>query len=160
MRIGSHFPGGNTWGTESPTKRRTHGPGQSGPVSARYECGRTSRPNEIIRRFPLVSQPVARWNCPSNAPWGGIGHRFTIRILSLTWVELRGLEPLASCMPSTGSTSTRVYRRRSPSQSVRTSPPDPHQLLYFPAVSASLPGQAPNERLTSQNFQELYLGVP
>ena len=46
------LPGGNTSVTESPTKRRTHGPGQSGPVSVRYECGRTSRPNEIIRRDP------------------------------------------------------------------------------------------------------------
>jgi hypothetical protein len=32
----------------------------------------------------------------------------------------------------------------------------PHRLRYFPAVPASLPGQAPNERLTSQNLQELY----
>ena len=40
--------------------------------------------------------------------------------VSLTWVELRGFEPLTSCMPSAGSTSIRVYRRRSPSQSVPT----------------------------------------
>jgi hypothetical protein len=37
-------------------------------------------------------------------------------------VELRGFEPLTSCMPSAGSTSTSVCRRRSPSQSVHTSP--------------------------------------
>jgi hypothetical protein len=42
--------------------------------------------------------------------------------ISLTWVELRGFEPLTSCMPSTGRTSTSVYRRRSPSQSVYASP--------------------------------------
>jgi len=47
---GSHFPGGSTSDTGSPTKRRTHGPGQSGPASARYACGRTSRPNEITAR--------------------------------------------------------------------------------------------------------------
>ena len=35
-------------------------------------------------------------------------------------------------------------------------PSSPHRLRYFPAVPASLPGQAPNKRLTSQNLQELY----
>ena len=38
-------------------------------------------------------------------------------------------------------------------------PSSPHRLRYFPAVPASLPGQAPNERLTSQNLQELYRGA-
>jgi len=42
--------------------------------------------------------------------------------ISLNWVELRGFEPLTSCMPSAGSTSTRVCPRRSPSQSVHTGP--------------------------------------
>jgi len=32
-------------------------------------------------------------------------------------------------------------------------------LLYFPAVPVSLVGQAANERLTSQNLQELYRGA-
>jgi GNAT superfamily N-acetyltransferase len=45
--LGSRFPGGNTWGTGSLTKRRTHGPGQSGRGSARCECGRISRPYEL-----------------------------------------------------------------------------------------------------------------
>jgi hypothetical protein len=40
----------------------------------------------------------------------------------LTWVELRGFEPLTSCMPSTGSTSTAVRLCRSPSQEVRARP--------------------------------------
>jgi len=40
----------------------------------------------------------------------------------LNWVELRGFEPLTSCMPSAGSTSTAVRLCRSPSQSVRVSP--------------------------------------
>ena len=47
-------------------------------------------------------------------------HNF--EFIDLTWVELRGFEPLTSCMPSAGSTSTRVCPRRSPSQSVRTGP--------------------------------------
>jgi hypothetical protein len=38
-------------------------------------------------------------------------------------------------------------------------PSSPHRLRYFPAVPASLPNQAPNERLTSQNLQELYRGA-
>ena len=38
--------------------------------------------------------------------------------------------------------------------------PDPHGLLYFPAVPVSLPGQALNEYLTSQNLKELYRAVP
>jgi hypothetical protein len=37
-------------------------------------------------------------------------------------VELRGFEPLTSCMPSAGRQSTHVYRRRSPSRSVCASP--------------------------------------
>ena len=38
-------------------------------------------------------------------------------------VELSGLEPLTSCMPSGGSTSTRVHTRRSPSSRVPARPP-------------------------------------
>jgi GNAT superfamily N-acetyltransferase len=40
--LGSHFPGGNTSGTSSPTKRKTSGPGQSDRGSARYDCGKNS----------------------------------------------------------------------------------------------------------------------
>jgi hypothetical protein len=38
--------------------------------------------------------------------------------ISLNWVELRGFEPLTSCMPSAGSTSAAVRLCRSPSLSV------------------------------------------
>jgi hypothetical protein len=38
-------------------------------------------------------------------------------------VELSGLEPLTSCMPSGGSTSTRVSPCRSPSSRVPARPP-------------------------------------
>src|ERR1017187_8774258 len=71
-------------------------------------------------------------------------------------VELRGLEPRTSCMPSTGSTSTAVHRRRPPSCGVRTSPPGIQPgcgtfALYSPerppasapvAVLSWLPGEA------------------
>src|SRR6516165_5792516 len=42
--------------------------------------------------------------------------------ICLNWVELRGFEPLTSCMPSAGSTSTQVRLCRSPSRNVYTSP--------------------------------------
>jgi hypothetical protein len=42
--------------------------------------------------------------------------------ICLTWVELRGFEPLTSCMPSAGSTSNAVRPCRSPSQEVRARP--------------------------------------
>ena len=52
-------------------------------------------------------------------------------------VELSGLEPLTSCMPSGGSTSTRVHPCRSPSSRVPHVPPRPGELLYFRAVLRS-----------------------
>jgi hypothetical protein len=71
-------------------------------------------------------------------------------------VELRGLEPLTPCLQTTGSTSTRVHSRRSPSLDVHADPSGSRLLLYFPAVlitlglcgqtprchSAALPGEA------------------
>src|ERR1035438_10321779 len=48
---------------------------------------------------------------PQNAPHRACAHRFSVRIIPCTWVELSGLEPLTSCMPSHGSTSTDVYTR-------------------------------------------------
>jgi GNAT superfamily N-acetyltransferase len=67
--LGSHFPGGNTSGTESPTKRKMHGPGQSDSGSARYDCGRNSRPNEFLPDdAPRLNQP---WCTPDLAIWQG-----------------------------------------------------------------------------------------
>ena len=48
--LGSRFPGGNTWGTGSLTKRRTHGPGQSGRGSADANAEGYSRPYELLER--------------------------------------------------------------------------------------------------------------
>jgi hypothetical protein len=36
---------------------------------------------------------------PSECPSHAAAHRFTVRKVPLTWVELSGLEPLTSCMP-------------------------------------------------------------
>ena len=47
----------------------------------------------------LVRWPVSGGSCPSECPSGANAHRFSVRILHLTWVELSGLEPLTSCMP-------------------------------------------------------------
>jgi|CZKW01.1.fsa_nt_gi hypothetical protein len=44
--------------------------------------------------------------------------------MPLTWVELWGFEPQTSCMPYSGTTSTRVHHRRSPSHDVRINPPE------------------------------------
>jgi hypothetical protein len=60
---------------------------------------------------------------PQNAPQAGMLIGSAFENLLLIWVELSGLEPLTSCMPSGGSTSTRVHPRRSPSSRVPASPP-------------------------------------
>jgi hypothetical protein len=63
--------------------------------------------------------------------------------ICLTWVELRGFEPLTSCMPSTGSTSTAVRLRRSLSQEVHARPVESAPVAVLscctgqPALSAS-----------------------
>ncbi len=63
-------------------------------------------------------------------------------------VELRGFEPLTSCMPSTGRQSTRIYCRRPPSRHV---PPGPAKsapvavlpcCTTFPVAFAGPPGGA------------------
>ena len=71
----------------------------------------------------LVRKSLVSGSCPSECPSGANAHWFDVRILPLTWVELSGLEPLTSCMPSGGSTSTRVYLCRSPSSRVPARPP-------------------------------------
>jgi hypothetical protein len=53
-------------------------------------------------------------------------------------VELRGLEPLASCMPSGGSISTRVHSRRSLSQRVSCSVPPSAPVAVLPCCTALL----------------------
>jgi hypothetical protein len=50
-------------------------------------------------------------------------------------VELRGLEPLASCMPSTGSTSGRVHLCRSPSLHVSRRPPESAPVAVLPCCT-------------------------
>jgi len=47
----------------------------------------------------LVRRALLSGDCPSKCPSRANAHRFNVRIMSLTWVELSGLEPLTSCMP-------------------------------------------------------------
>jgi hypothetical protein len=56
-------------------------------------------------------------------------------------VELSGLEPLTSCMPSVGSTSTRVHPCRSPSSRVPASPPASGCVAVLPCCTAAIPAQ-------------------
>src|SRR6267154_1749353 len=76
------------------------------------------------------------------APQQRTGHRFIVRIRSMTWVELRGLEPLASCMPSTGSPSTRVHSRRSPSRAVHQGPLASARVAVLSCCASSASGLA------------------
>jgi hypothetical protein len=76
--------------------------------------------------------------------------------ICLTWVELRDSNPWPlACHPQAARPPQSVCAGHRPSACapVRS---DPHRLLYFPAVPASLAGTTPNERLTSQNLPELY----
>src|SRR5215831_5570264 len=45
-------------GAKSPTKRKTHGRGQSDRRCARYDCARKSRPNEILAAQLMFSHYV------------------------------------------------------------------------------------------------------
>ena len=53
-------------------------------------------------------------------------------------VELSGLEPLTSCMPSGGSTSTRVHPCRSPSSPVPARPPPSACVAVLPCCTAPI----------------------
>jgi hypothetical protein len=58
-----------------------------------------ARSDDSIPASSLVRPPAPGGSCPSECPSEGNAHRFCVRIQSLTWVELSGLEPLTSCMP-------------------------------------------------------------
>ena len=76
---------------ESRAARRSH-PRPSNPRDRRMKKAQCLR-----YRWPGGHRPVEL--APQNAPHGAHAHRFLIRIMYLTWVELSGLEPLTSCMP-------------------------------------------------------------
>jgi hypothetical protein len=109
----------------------------------------------VIFALPLVRWPSYSGSCPSECPSWRNTHRFSVRIISLTWVELSGLEPLTSCMPSGGSTSTRVYPCRSLSSRVPASPPASVSVAVLPcctaAICAGAPAVVPRCDLTSVN---------
>ena len=73
----------------------------------------SSPPTDLLRPRKRSSAASANpggrscWSCsqrvddlaPQNAPHRRLAHRFIVRKIPLTWVELSGLEPLTSCMP-------------------------------------------------------------
>ena len=58
-------------------------------------------------------------------------------------VELRGLEPLTPCLQTTGSTSTRVHPRRSPSRSVYPRPSRSIPVAVLPCCTPRRSGCPP-----------------
>jgi hypothetical protein len=85
---------------------------------------------KALLTWVATQSPPHRWSdgqlpadlAPQNAPQTGRLIGSASENLLLTRVELSGLEPLTSCMPSQGSTSTRVHPCRSPSSLVLASP--------------------------------------
>jgi hypothetical protein len=79
-------------------------------------------------------------------------------------VELSGLEPLTSCMPSHGSTSTRVHTRRLPSSRIPVRPPGSAPVAVLScctaAIPAGSPSRAPDKALTSANPAHQVTGAP
>jgi len=69
------------------------------------------------------------------------------RIISLTWVELWEFEPQTSCMPYSGNTSTRVHLCRSPSQDVRTSPPESRPVAVLSCCTPPVVRRSPGTLL-------------
>ena len=79
-------------------------------------------------------------------------------------VELSGLEPLTSCMPSGGRTSTRVHTRRLPSSRIPARPPASAPVAVLRCCTAVVPTRgtscAPNEVLTSVDPVRHVTGAP
>ena len=84
-------------------------------------------------------------------------------------VELSGLEPLTSCMPSGGSTSTRVHTRRSPSLQVLHGPPESAHVAVLPCCTAPIraeehprrPNWRPNQRQPCEKgYRRMPPGAP
>jgi hypothetical protein len=70
----------------------------------------------------------------------------SVRISLLTWVKLRRFELLTSCMPSGGSTSTRVHPCRSPSSRVSARPPPSMCVAVLPCCTRPPAGSVPRHR--------------
>jgi hypothetical protein len=77
----------------------------------------------------------------------------------LTWGGAKGFEPLTSCMPSAGSTSTAVRLCRSPSQGVRSRLLRSAPVAVLSRCTGRRAGQVPDGLLASQNLQGLYRGA-
>ena len=74
--------------------------------------GQLGAERRIILGSPQVGKLTANrlaakmpFKCPSKAVSGSLSHRFCVRIMCMTWVELWGFEPQTSCMPCKRSTN-------------------------------------------------------
>jgi hypothetical protein len=113
----------------------------------------------IFFRFAQVSDPTVAGHAPKVPLRGRHVHRFHIRNMHVNWWSYGDSNPgPLACHPQAARPPVSVLAGHRPRACapVRSGP---HRLRYFLAVRASLPGQAPNERLTSQNLQKLYRGA-
>ena len=111
---------------------------------------------ELLTSTQPCSQVVSAM-CPDtgSAESGTVATWTRTQIRNL--VELRGFEPLTSCMPSVGSASTAVRLCRSPSQGVRTSPVRSAPVAVLSrCTSQPRPASPSFSALTSQNLQEQF----
>jgi hypothetical protein len=106
----------------SPVPRSPAAPAQRTWPHNRHQCASATSASHSHALRPLVGRSLTPWSpekrsltrkCRSavtvarlltwfdseNAPHGRNGHRFCVRIKSVTWVELWGFEPQTSCMP-------------------------------------------------------------
>jgi len=84
---------------------------------ATFEESQSGRPQRVSALSSSALRLTAALCCCTS-----LKHREYIRIILLKWVELRGLEPLTPCLQTTGSMSTSVHSRRSPSLDVHPGP--------------------------------------
>jgi hypothetical protein len=99
------------------------GQGALSPSWRAASAGHASSSARVPGQIPAIGRALVLLRCCILLLYGA--HEIwalDFEFIYLTWVELRGFEPLTSCMPSTGSTSTTVRLCRSPSQSVHTGP--------------------------------------
>src|SRR5258708_33882020 len=71
----------------------------AGPVTCCCYQSAAPRWKRLSTEFLQVMNLTTAKSAPRIAPQQRTDQRFSVRIRSMTWVELRGLEPLASCMP-------------------------------------------------------------
>jgi hypothetical protein len=71
----------------------------AGPVTCCCYQSAAPRWKRLITGLLQVRNLTTAKSAPRIAPQERTSHQSSVRIMSMNWVELRGLEPLASCMP-------------------------------------------------------------